>query len=159
MQEAWCTSPAFVAYGTAVTEGFLAVARGDTVLALRRFIEALRYPGEIQPRSILPDSVCPVSSCPGERVELARLLSARGRDREAATLLDWTLPQLSPGSPSEVLWALEHGRVHERLQNRDAAIEAYSHVITWWRNPDPELLPIVEAARAGLQRLLVERRQ
>ena len=54
------------------------------------------------------------------------------------------------------IFAIERGRVHERLGNRDQAIEAYSFVLDAWRDPDPELLPIVDEARAALARLTGE---
>ena len=49
--------------------------------------------------------------------------------------------------------------MHERLGNRDQAIEAYAFVVEAWRDPDPELLPMVEEARAALARLTGEPRR
>jgi len=90
----------------------------------------------------------------------AQLLAARGRAAEAAALLDRPPVGFNPGvTPVEVLKALERGRVNERLGNRDRAIDGYSLVVRAWRNPDPELVPYVEEARAALARLSGEPRK
>ena len=54
------------------------------------------------------------------------------------------------------MWALERGRVNERLGNRDQAIAAYSFVAQSWMHADPELQPVVAEARAVLGRLTGE---
>ena len=60
--------------------------------------------------------------------------------------------------PVEVLRALERGRINERLGNRDLAVQGYSFVVQAWRNPDAELRPYVDEARAALARLAGEKR-
>ena len=52
-----------------------------------------------------------------------------------------------------VLATLEHGRVAERLGEREKAIESYRFVTEAWRRPDPELQPYLTEAREALARL------
>ncbi len=51
------------------------------------------------------------------------------------------------------MWALEGGRVYERLGQREKAIANYGFVVDVWRHADPELQPYVTEARAALKRL------
>ncbi len=120
---------------------YLALARHDTATALRLFAQ-------------VPDSLC--RFCIMERLTFAQLLSAKGRDREAAALLEDPLHDADTSTPTEVLWALERGRVNERLGKKDTAVEAYSFVAAVWRNADPELQPLVQEAKSGLARLSAE---
>jgi serine/threonine-protein kinase len=121
---------------------YLALARRDTTRALEQLIA-------------LPDSLCPV--CAYERLARVRLLTAKGRDREAAAQLEVPITQFPDAL--EVVWALERGRVNDRLGNRDKAIEAYSFVAQSWMRADPELQPVVAEARAALSRLTGEPRR
>jgi serine/threonine-protein kinase len=121
--------------------GYLALARRDTARALEQFVA-------------LPDSLCPV--CSYERLARVRLLAARGRDREAAALLDVPIG-LFP-EVLDVVWALERGRVNDRLGRRDDATEAYALVSRSWQHADPELQPALAEARAALSRLTSEPR-
>jgi serine/threonine-protein kinase len=114
-----------------------ALARGDTAGALRE-IEAF------------PDTLCP--ECSEQRLFKARLLAAHGRDREALGLLD----QGFDGHQLYVSWVLERARIEERLGLRARAIEDYGLVTRFWRDPDPELLPLRDEARAALARLTSE---
>jgi serine/threonine-protein kinase len=123
-------------YGAASGHAYAALARRDTVEAVRRFAE-------------LPDSVCP---CLYDRIVTARLLGARGRRSEAAKLLDRSAP-LRFWDPFDGLWRLERGHLAEALGQRATAIEAYRYVADLWRYADPELQPYVREARAGLGRL------
>ena len=133
-------------FAAAAAQGYVALARGDTGEAVNRFVA-------------LPDSLCPF--CDDQRFITAQLLEARGREREAAAMLDrevghWGSPSRSP--LSEPFWALERGRVNERLGNRAKALAGYSFVAALWVHADPELLPYVAEARAALQRLGAEPR-
>ena len=56
------------------------------------------------------------------------------------------------------VWALECGRVNERLGNREKAVESYSFIAADWRNADPELQPLVQEAKEAVARLTGERR-
>jgi protein kinase-like protein len=129
-------------YYAQAAPAYLALARRDTARALEQLMA-------------LPDSLCPV--CAYERLARVRLLSARGRDREAAVQLEAPIAQFPEAL--EVVWALERGRVNDRLGNRDKAIEAYSFVAQSWRRADPQLQPVVAEARAALSRLTGEPRR
>jgi hypothetical protein len=128
-------------YQAAGAEAYLALARHDTAEAIRRF-------------QALPDSLCPW--CYHQPLVLARVLAARGRDREAAVVLEREV--LNPWDPHAVRWALERARVNERLANRERAIASYRFVADVWRHADPEFQPYVEEAKAALKRLGGERR-
>src|SRR6266566_2415957 len=95
-------------------------------------------------------SLCPF--CDDQRLISAQLLEARGREREAASMLDREIGR-SPPSFWEPVWALERARVNERLGNRAKALAGYSFVAAVWIHADPELQPYVAEARAGLKRL------
>ena len=86
-------------------------------------------------------------------------MSARGRDQEAARQLpiEPDFDHRNP-LPSDVLWALEKGRVNERLKNYDVARDGYAQVIEHWSNGDPSLQSYVEEAQRALQRLSSEKK-
>jgi eukaryotic-like serine/threonine-protein kinase len=130
-------------YVTLAADAYLALARGDSADALRRF-------------TALPDSAC-YASCPLDTIVEAQLLAAAGRDREAAAVLDRERRSIGAPFPSETLRALERGRIHERLGNREMAIEAYARVASVWVHGDPEVRPFVDEAKAALARLGGER--
>jgi hypothetical protein len=81
----------------------------------------------------------------------ARLLAATGNPRSAATILA-DRPTLLP-SAIDVLWALERGRVAERLGDPATARRSYALVVEAWRDADADLAPVVDEARAALKRL------
>jgi len=125
-------------YYAGAAHAYLALARRDTAEALRRL-------------TTLPDSLCAGQSCYQVQLMRAQLLVAAGRAREAAQLLD-----REPSSfihLTHVIRQLERGRVHERLGNRDTAIEAYRFVADAWIHADPEFQPFVEEAKAALKRM------
>jgi eukaryotic-like serine/threonine-protein kinase len=128
-------------YRAAAARAYLALARRDTAAALERFLA-------------LPDSLCPW--CYPEQLARVDLLVARGREREAAPLVDRELWPQALADPRYGGWVLQRGRVHERLGNRDQAIDAYRFVADLWRNADPELQPLVQEARTALSRLTGE---
>jgi len=130
-------------YSAAAARGYLALARGDTSDALDRFLA-------------LPDSLCPY--CEDQRLISAQLLEARGREREAASLLDREIGH-SPPSFWEPFWALERARVNERLGNRAKALAGYSFVAAVWMHAESELQPYVAEARAAVTRLSAEPRR
>ncbi len=130
----------FLGYLSVAQQGYLALARGDSTEALRRF-------------DARPDTAC-FGGCVIDDLVYIQLLAARGRLADAAAQLERPLGGFSPGLlPVEVLRALERGRVNERLGNRERAIEGYARVVAAWRNADPELQPFVAEARAALVRL------
>ncbi len=123
---------------------YLALARHDTAQALHALASIPSWP-----------SLAYVNYY--EQLTRAHILSAVGRDREAAELLD-RMPfsrQWAPTSDAIVV-ELERGRVHERLGHRSTAVEAYSAVTNAWRDADPILQPLVEEAKEALGRLAGE---
>jgi hypothetical protein len=139
----WNDNSRFWRYWYASAPAYIALARRDTTTALRVFVA-------------IPDTLCP--DCFLERLVVAQLLSARHQDRTAVQVLEQPVnPGLEGETVGAILWALERGRVNERLGNRDRALEAYGFVAAVWRHADPELQPIVEEARGGLRRLGGER--
>ena len=129
----------FLPYYMQAAPAYLALAQRDTARSLEQFMA-------------LPDSLCMV--CAFERLTRVRLLSAKGRDEEARLRLE--APISNALEAIDVVWALERGRVNERLGKRAQAIEAYSFVTRAWMNADPELQPAVTEARAALARLTEE---
>lgn len=127
------------AYAAASAEAYLALARSDSVEALRRFLA-------------LPRGTCP--ACNLDRLTATQLLVDGKRDREAWQLLQSELPTAT--LPSAILWSLLRGRVAERVGERERAIRSYAWVAGMWRNADPELQPYVTEAREGLARLTSE---
>jgi TolB-like protein len=123
-------------YSAAVASAYFSLARGDTVESLRRF-------------AALPDSLCELCSVP--RLIHARLLASTGHLREAAAILA-DRPTLLP-SAIDVLWALERGRVAERLGDAATARRSYTVVVAAWRDADADLAPVIDEARNGLRRL------
>ena len=134
----------FWTYQASSVQPYVALALGDTSLALALFAD-------------LPDSLC--RYCHLDRRKRAQLLSGRKQDRAAAALLDEPLLDSdAEAAPTVTAWALERGRVNERLGNWEKAVESYSFVAAAWRNADPELQPLVQEAKAALARLTAERR-
>ena len=130
-------------YLAAASRAYLTLTRGDSTAALRAF-------------DALPDSSC-FGSCPIDELVHAQLLVSRGRVADAARLLERPQIGFVVLLPTDVLRALERGRLNERLGNRDRAIEGYSFVLEAWRNADAELKPYVDEARAALARLSGEK--
>jgi serine/threonine-protein kinase len=135
-----------LSYVAVTVRAYAALARGDTVRALALFDSR-------------PDTAC-FNACLIDDLVHIQLLAARHRDTEAAARLERPLLGFSGAAlPVDVLRALERGRINERLGNRELAISGYSFVVQAWRNPDPELVPLVNEARAGLARLTAEQRK
>jgi hypothetical protein len=124
------------------TAAHLSLARGDTTSALRQL-------------ETLPDTSCTMF-CAEVPLLTAQLLMSRGRYREADSLLTrrWVMGE----RPIELVYAVERGRVAERLDNREEAIEAYTLVLDAWANGDSLVQPVVQVAREGLKRLGAEGR-
>ncbi|HET6779191.1 MAG TPA: serine/threonine-protein kinase [Gemmatimonadales bacterium] len=135
------SNPQLGAYVSGAAEAYLALARGDSVLALNRF-------------RALSHAKCP--GCQLDRLTAAQLMVNQRQDREAWPLLQSAFP--SGALPSAILWTLLRGRVAERIGERDRAIRSYAWVAGMWRNADPELQPYVAEAREGLARLTAERK-
>jgi serine/threonine-protein kinase len=135
----------FFGYLLASQRAYLSLARGDTAEALRLF-------------DARPDTAAFGGNSIDDLVH-AQLLATHGRLKDAARLLDRPQVGFNPApTPVEVLRALERGRVYERLRDKDRAVDGYGFVVRAWRNPDPELQPLVAEARAALVRLAGEKR-
>jgi serine/threonine-protein kinase len=126
-------------YYTAAADAYLALARRDTVEALRRF-------------GTLSDTAC--ATCYTDRYVEARLLRARGGrgdlDR-AASLLSQRFSTLL--TAMKVPITLERARVMEQLAKPADARRLYQSVITTWEGGDAAVRPVLDSARAGLQRV------
>lgn len=109
----------------------LALAQGDTTLALSRFLA-------------FPDSLCP--NARQLREVRFRLLVATGRNAEAAAVFDRSHDRRVP-------FVLERARLAERLGDRPTAVKYYQFVAQAWLHADPELQPVVVEARAAIVRL------
>jgi hypothetical protein len=129
-------------YLHAAATAYLALARADSVRALRLF-------------QSMPDTLCMVNACFYEKLIEARLLTSQGQARQAGVVLDrWVWTGLGPFF---VLGVLERGRIAEGLGERQKARDSYQFVIDVWRHADPELEPYVREARLGLERLAAEK--
>jgi serine/threonine-protein kinase len=121
-----------LSYDTASAGAHLALARGDTATALRRFLT-------------MPDTLC--TGCYLDRLTRARLLAATGSVRAARRALDEPLDAFL--TPIEVLFALERARVANQLGDSLAARASYRLVHDAWVGGDSTVLQMVaEAARA-----------
>jgi serine/threonine-protein kinase len=131
-------------YAGTSAAAYLALARRDTAAALERLL------------ALQPDG-CP--GCYLDRLTLAQLLAARGRDQEAWSIVsaDHASFTINP-FPTAILWVLLRGRVAERLGDQATALRSYGWVAGMWRKPDAVLEPYAAEARAGLERLSAERR-
>jgi hypothetical protein len=131
-------------YITHSSRAYLALARGDTAAATTLF-------------DALPDSAC-LHMCDLDGLVRIKLLAARGRYGDARRRLEATPGPGLATSPVRVLWALERGRVNERLGDRETARAAYAFVAAAWLHADSLLVPYVDEARAGLARLTSDRK-
>ena len=128
-------------YLHAAATAYLALARADSVRALRLF-------------QSIPDTLCIANVCSYEKLIEARLLAAAGQAQQAGAVLDQWVWKAE--GPFFVLGRLEQGRIAEGLGERQKAIDSYQFVVDVWRHADPELEPYVREARAGLERLAAE---
>ena len=117
---------------------YLALARGDSVTALREFAS-------------VPDTVFACSGCYVWQLTRAQLLERAGRWQEAQIVL--RREPLYWMTALGVLWTLERARVAEHLGDIAAARDDYAFVVAAWRNPDAQLQGYVDEARRALTRL------
>jgi hypothetical protein len=121
-------------------KAFLALARRDTMDALRQFTTTADTLHE-----------CWYDS----RIAATELLIAAHRYVDAANKLERRWPGTSGCSNGfdDVIWSLNRARVFERLGRKKEAADDYAFVAAAWRTADPELQPYVREAREGARRL------
>jgi len=124
-----------IRHAMAVGHAYITLARHDTLGALREF-------------TAIPDSVC--HGCGWTWITRAKLLSALGRNAEAAAILDETGVF---NSPLGTLAEFERARVAEKLGDKARARDGYAFVAGMWQNGDPFFKQYAEQSRAGLKRL------
>jgi eukaryotic-like serine/threonine-protein kinase len=113
------------------------LARGDSARALTQF-------------AALPTSICRGSPCAG--LTLARLLTAAGRDREAARVLDRWMPTgaTTIAAPNAMLL---RGELAAKLGDNSRAKYWLSSLITRWEGGGAAVQPSVRAARDRLRQI------
>ncbi|AHG92503.1 protein kinase (plasmid) [Gemmatirosa kalamazoonensis] len=120
------------AYDTAAARAYLALARRDSVDALRRFLA-------------LPDTLC-FSCFRIDRIVRARLLAALGRLAESrAILAGWT--DADP-TALEGVALLERARVSERMGDAADARRAYERIRRQWGRAEEPWRSLMQPARA-----------
>jgi hypothetical protein len=125
---------AIIKYVVAALRGYVALAKGDTVTAVRLF-------------TALPDTIVTI---PFDAFIRARLI---GRDdpKRAIAILERHVPT------PDLLYAareLERGRLADRIGDRERAVDAYSYVAAIWRAADsPPLRDGAKEATDALKRL------
>ncbi len=121
----------------AAGRAYLALARRDTLSALRQFM-------------FNSDTL---HGCwYDNRMTLVQLLIAKKRYNDAAARLERRWPGTSACSNGfdDVWWTLERARVAMKLGRTDEAMASYALVADAWRDADPELQPFVHEARKAL---------
>jgi eukaryotic-like serine/threonine-protein kinase len=125
------------AYDTAAARAYLALAKGDTAEALRRFAQ-------------LPDTLCH-GGCALDAITYGELMTSRGQAAAAESLLDRRY-EIQEGTVTNVLQDLALARAASRAGDTRTAHDAYDRVADAWANADAELQPVVSEARAALAR-------
>jgi eukaryotic-like serine/threonine-protein kinase len=123
-------------YNSAAARAYLLLARRDSAGALEAFAS-------------LSDTLC--LRCDLDRLTTARLLLSARRFAEADKILRQRL--FSAVTPTEIVMALERGRVAEALGQRDNALRSYKLVADAWGRGDPEAQAFVGYARQRLAKL------
>jgi hypothetical protein len=116
-------------YDGRIAGAFLQLARRDTVGALAGFVA-------------IADTMC--LGCALDRLVEGRLLSASGRHREAATILDERLPVLL--SPTEVVFQVELATALKALGENQAYHETCARASAIWQRADRDLERNLEQA-------------
>jgi eukaryotic-like serine/threonine-protein kinase len=130
------TQASLATYEALVAAAHLALARGDSADAIRRF-------------DALPRDGCPL--CLSVQLVHARLLSLRGADARAREILRRRVTLLP--SAFDVLFALERARAAARAGDAAEAAAAYGLVARAWARGDPQLASLVAEARQGVGRV------
>ncbi len=126
-------------YAVEAAGAYLALAHGDSAIALRQF-------------QALP--VWPWGDLYRERLTLGQLLASVGRHGEAVAVLDQApVPRTNRPRPGEIYWILQRGASHEALGDTVEALRAYRFVSNTWHHADGSLRSLVDDARRGRDRL------
>jgi serine/threonine-protein kinase len=123
-------------YNAEAARAYLALARKDTIGALRAF-------------TALSDTAC--LRCDLDRLASARLLVGAGRYSEADKLLRQRV--FSAVTPTEIVMTLERGKIAAILGQKAEAERCFRSVIEAWSRGDPEAQPSVVQAQEGLKRI------
>jgi serine/threonine-protein kinase len=134
------SSASMLRASVAAGRGYLALAKRDTVAALRQFTTT---------SDTLHECWYDV------RVTTVQLLVATGRNWEAGQRLARRWPGTSQCSNGfeDILWTLQRGRVFERLGRDREAMENYEFVAAAWRTADDELQPYVRESNDAIARI------
>ncbi len=123
-------------YSAAAARAYLSLARHDTATALSAFIA-------------LSDTSC--LRCDLDRLTTAQLLSHANRFAEADKILRQRL--FSSVTPTEIMIALERGKVATALRHKSDARRSFELVVRAWGNGDAGARTRVVDAQRGLSRL------
>ncbi|HJQ66471.1 MAG TPA: protein kinase, partial [Gemmatimonadales bacterium] len=142
---------AVIRYHGTSASAYLALVRRDSTTALRAF-------------EALSDSVCSaaIPRCLFAKLTQAELEVAFGEDEKAAGTIDAWLEDAwfnRMPTPVIVLARLLRAQIAERLGDRNRAIRDYQIVADFWSRADPELVPYVRQAAAGIARSTAESRK
>ncbi len=121
----------------AALHAFRALGAGDTTTALRTFLS-------------IPMTACDGTPCAA--ATLATLLVKRGRNAEAARVLDRWLPTATSRVDVPLEWLLR-ARIAEQMGDAEKAAKFYRRVAMVWRGGDAELKASVVEATAGVGRV------
>jgi hypothetical protein len=119
---------------------------------------ALRILDEVEPGAVSgAANVIPFMAHAHRRYLRGELLSTLGRDTEA---LSWfgslgalSAPECAFRAPAQ----LRQAEIYEQRGNLTDAVAHYSRVVELWQDADPEIQPLVEAARRKMTTLLRDR--
>lgn len=130
----------------AALRGTIHYRQGDLDLALARFQD--------MPMEVSYGVVQTGIDYADEHYLRARLLASAGRREEALRWLDGFMGMSNPMSLMYRAPALlARAEIHDDLGDREAAMRDYAAFLDLWRDPDPELRPMRDAAAARLAAL------
>lgn len=121
---------AIAAYNARAAGAYLLLARKDTAAAARAF-------------AANPDTIC--LRCDYDHLQAALVFAATGRPDSADKLLRQRI--YSAVTPMEITMAFERARVAASRRQLKAARDASGFVVAAWRQGDPEVQPVVTAAK------------
>ncbi|MDQ3674027.1 MAG: hypothetical protein M3365_06605, partial [Gemmatimonadota bacterium] len=123
-------------YESGAARAYLLLARKDSAGALAAF-------------SVLSDTLC--LRCDFDHLTAARLMLADRQLEPADKILRQRL--YSVLTPTEIVMAMERGRVAQAMGRREAAVRSFQLVTRAWGRGDPELQGIIREAQEWIRRL------